>query len=105
MTHAQLFDLLFGIVILLNLIDLVLTVKALETGKATEGNPIMRWAMSLLGVDGALIAVKWALVVFAHSRLYGQPLEVWQTPMLIMLGAFGFVCLSNKAVLRRIKGR
>jgi hypothetical protein len=101
--NAQLFDLLFAVVIALNVLDAALTVRALATGKAAEGNPVMRWAMSLLGVEGALMAVKWALVVYAHLKLYGTPMDYWRWPMVILLGAFGAICVSNIVVIWKIK--
>jgi hypothetical protein len=91
--------LLFTLLILLQIIDIVTTLKILELG-GYEANPIMRKAMELFGVKPALIGVKSVYVILLLlAFLYLNSLVFWILMCLFYLA----IVVNNVIVYKRLK--
>lgn len=99
---TNLFDILFGLLILLNIVDAVLTYKCITMKKGYEGNGIVRFAMKTFGLDVGLIVVKAAVLIYVFDTYWSA------TPSLEAIRhlsfacmVFAIVCIWNYRILRK----
>jgi hypothetical protein len=91
--------LLFLSLVILQIVDIITTIKILELG-GYEANPIMRKAMELFGVKPALIGVKSVYVILLLlAFLYLNSLVFWILMCLIYLA----IGVNNVIVYKRLK--
>jgi hypothetical protein len=83
--RQYLFFIVYGIFVVVNILDCVTTVRALKNG-AMEANPLMKKAMTIIGVIPALVIMKIiALGVVAAAYVFVPPVRAW---MPVIIGLF-----------------
>lgn len=83
--QQYLFFIIYGIFVIVNILDCVTTVRALQAG-GTEANPVMKKVMDLIGVIPALVIMKIiALGVVAAAYVFVPPVRAW---MPVIIGLF-----------------
>ncbi|MFH2074789.1 MAG: DUF5658 family protein [Pseudomonadota bacterium] len=79
---------LFGVFVLLNIADVWTTVKVLR-GAGRELNPVARWFIERLGIEGGLVILKLVLVL---AVIWGLNAVLWCFGLVYVLLALGVLC-------------
>jgi hypothetical protein len=90
---------LFGIFVVLQALDALLTLHILSRG-GRELNPVMAWAMDRVGPATALATMKLALVVAVFAVLPWLP--VWT--LIVLCLAYTAIAVWNRYQLERMRG-
>ena len=89
---------LFGVLVVLNLVDAWLTLRILAKG-GVEINPLMRWLMERLEPTPALLGSKAAMLVLVWY--YSNELGNY---MVVLVGLYLAVVVRNYQVFRGMRG-
>lgn len=91
---------LFGTFVLLQVVDVVLTIKALKLG-GREVNPLLRKAFEKYGVVESLVVVKAAMIGVVAAFLPMLP----QWLMLLFVAVYLWVAQNNYGVVKKLSER
>lgn len=96
------FYIVYGIFVVINILDCVTTIRALKNG-ATEANPMMKKAMTIIGVIPALVIMKIiALGVVAAAYVFVPLVRDWMPIIVVLLCvAYTAVVLNNYRISNR----
>lgn len=90
---------LFYILVILNVIDLLLTISAIRKNQASESNPIAKVFMKILGTEEGLIFVKLAYVIYVWTDLNNMTVN----DMYIAIGIYIAVLARNIYIISKAK--
>lgn len=92
-------NILLGLFIVLQLLDIYTTNKALKTGKASEKNPLMKVLMGKLGIIPAMVIPK--VIVIGLALYFVEDTFEWRLILGLFSVAFVFVVWNNYNVGKR----
>lgn len=79
------------ILIALQIFDYVSTIKALESGKGVEANPLVKWFMDKMGMRQGLVALKGVGIAVAFY-LYSVQSTLG---LVVLIGLYGYIVHNN----------
>jgi hypothetical protein len=91
---------LFAIFIALQIGDAWTTINVTKSGKGHEGNPIMAWVFSKIGLIAGFIVTKTVMLVVLGFSLYFAPIHAATFALIVFNGMYAYIVYLNYRILK-----